>query len=115
MDHNLRHQTLSEALRIVKEHVALNWRQRHVGTKVLRSYYICFAANRARAAGRISAANARRIKKIVQRRLGRDTSLERWLAGRGIDLGPEVDDGVYPRVQLHRHAWLDRLAEEFEP
>ena len=40
-------------------------------------------------------------------------NLEDWLDDRGVDLGP-FDGYVFPLVQLHRIAWIDRMIAEFQ-
>lgn len=75
-----------------------------------REGFICFAITDADYDGRnpeaVSAA-----KKVIEERLGKFYSLRGWLLARDV-LREDIKDP--PRMQAHRHAWLDLLIEEFE-
>ena len=65
---------------------------------------------------RLTAADRDRCLDVIASRLGRHDTLEGWLVSKGC-ISDEYhlhDISTKDRIQKHRHAWLDKLIEEFE-
>ena len=69
--------------------------------------YICHAVYRARIAKEITFIEMRTVKSLIDGRLGYNAfTLVEWLNNQNIY-------GTHEQYQQHRHAWIDKLIEEF--
>jgi hypothetical protein len=104
----------SEVFKRAKEHLAKNIQETrdHSG----KQKFICLAIITAAAhSKRITAADVERCDEIVESRMDRANTMERWLFWQGCV--PDyftLDRTTKDRIQAHRHAWLDLLIAEFE-
>lgn len=73
------------------------------------SRFICWAIDRAETDYIVGSSTAEAAKSVVLDRLGRSNSVEDWLLRKGV-LSYQMTSA---HVQAHRHAWLDKLIEEF--
>lgn len=77
-------------------------------TLVYLPIHICIAIDRAANKGKITLKTRNACKNVIASRLNTST-LSGWLKSQGITI-TEADK---PKVQAHRHAWLDLLIKEF--
>lgn len=98
----------SKVLRIAKKFVGTSF---HDSFRQGKEKFICCAISGAAEEGRIPRRDSERVQDIVEKRLSGHTTLEGWLASKGII---PVTDQDRTRIQQHRHAWLDMMIAEFE-
>ncbi len=74
--------------------------------------FICHALDIAREKNKISHDNYHSAKQVVQSRLYPDFTLDMWIINNVVDI--DVDSPAFDDcMQQHRHAWLDKLIDEF--
>lgn len=72
--------------------------------------YICDAILNAHRSGAITTEERRVARDLIHERIDRCFSLAEWLHNHA---GIHYSDITPPRLQAHRHAWLDQLIAEF--
>jgi hypothetical protein len=104
----------SEVFKRAKEHLAKNIQETrdHSG----KQKFICLAITTAAAhSKRVTDEDVKRCDEIIESRMDRAYTMERWLFWQGCV--PDyfaLDRTTKDRIQAHRHAWLDLLIAEFE-
>ena len=71
--------------------------------------FICIALNAVANECPGTRVDAYRVRHIIRQRLEGYITLEGWLEKKGIN----VDKATRQQLQQHRHAWVDKLIEEF--
>lgn len=107
---------MSNVLKHVKKYVRR--KEAMVGVYDRLSYFLCYAAEKAQAAGNISSKHERKVKTLFESRLRGYDSLEEWLEGKhGIAMIYYDDSPKYTRyrnkVQRTRIAWINSMIAEF--
>ena len=70
---------------------------------------ICFALDSAYIVDACDAFGNAETCRVIMARLSPTTSVPSWLELQGIPF----EEQSFPRVQAHRHAWVDQLIKEF--
>lgn len=77
------------------------------GSEIKETNHICHAVDRALIAREITFIEMRTVKSLIKGRLGGTAfTLVHWLNNQNIY-------GTHEQYQQHRHAWIDKLIEEF--
>jgi len=71
--------------------------------------HICFAIDKATNKREITVNTRNACKNVIASRLDDCASVKSWLKSKGVTI-TEDDE---PKLQAHRHAWLDLLIKEF--
>lgn len=78
-------------------------------TFVYLPIHICVAIDKAANKRKITVKIRDACKRVITSRLGGCTTFRGWLKSKGVTI-TEADE---PKLQAHRHAWLDLLIKEF--
>ena len=71
--------------------------------------HICMAIDKATNKRKITVNTQNACKKVIASRLNNCLTLRGWLKSQGVTI---TEDEI-PKLQAHRHAWLDLLIKEF--
>ena len=104
----------SEVFKRAKEHLAKNIQETR--DRSGKQKFICLALTTAAAhSKRVTDEDVKRCDEIIESRMDRAYTMERWLFWQGCVPGYfTLDRATRGRIQAHRHAWLDLLIAEFE-